>query len=1522
MKKILKRIFYVLVGVFIFLLLLAGFTQTQFFRDRLRAVVLSNLDSLLIAEIELGEFDGNLVTGFSVDHLSLKVGNDYLLVATRFDVRYDLFQIPGNTISIDNFTLVEPAIALVRGRDGLWNFERMIRPTSEDTSAPAPFQWLIFLNKLEIQDGTILLVDSAALGDPDHRHDDPYYVEYHDVTLKQFHLVTSLAITKNEKRAEIKTLSFRSNTPDITLESLAGVFSVRRDGAVVKNMVLKTGRSQLMLNAEMEGVDLFGGVDLEQLKSNPVELSLRSERLDLNELKRFIPELEFLSSTIALDLQAEGEFGELRVKKLNLAVGKTNLTTSGTVYNLHTPGDLYLDVKFTESRLYGPDVQTLLPTFDLPDFTKLGVTTLNLEYLGAPLNFHTKFLLETDAGNVHADASLLVGGPATLKYKGEVHGASVDLAKVLGDPALASNVYATAQIEGEGTSLDDLRTTLKLQIDSSAVAGRRVTLSQFLVEAADRKINVTGFAEAGPMRMVLTGELDERRPLHPAFSFTANISSLNLDDVFLDQNHTSALTMDITAEGTGLSWDNLNADFRIDFSPSRYRDYQITESRFHLLVDQRDPKKKELKLESTVADFSLTGTFDTKYMAGLISFELQNLRGAIGEKFASLDSSIASSVDRDALAALGKELAHAGRQLNAAFSLHLKNLEPISNVTGNRTFNGVGLLTGSINGNYDEVDVHGELKIDDFFYGNADSGLLIQNGAASLTVNTLKPTDPLKDVEIRIAADVERVHVNRSELDSLRLTFTYQQEYSSYAGRAQFNRDTRAILSGFSTIVDDQLVFTLNDFQFAYKNFGWRADGGASAGFGTRGIDIKGLVMRRDTQSVSLVCHIGSGDELAATVSATAIDLDNLKFLIAEEQGGARRKAFAGVGNFTLQARGTLENPEYTASLRARDVSFRGIPFGEIVGDFTYGHEVLGTDLRIKEQTSDAQGRALLTVKGTLPVNFALKGPSGSADRPMNLIIHSDGIPINVLDPLLPTFDQLNGTMRCDLTLVGSPTSPDYRGTFSLDSCSFLFVPNLIAYAFEGKFQPDGSRIKVLDAVVRSKPPDDIRKREGVVHISGDFAFSDFKPSDFNLTVQGKLLVVKETTRASSLSVYGNLFLEIGPRGLHYTGAVDNSRLSGYILIRNSSLIFPPTQETVGEELTNTVPVVVLDDTTQVKTQPTSSLSARYFYTETPSGRNENDRGNGTPKKSFVDGIHYDLDIEAAGGNTEFRMIFNAATNEELVANLVGKFSITEDGRRWIGTLTIERAYYNFVKRFDAEGTIRYSGEFLNPELDITARYEGLRTLPDTSASVRGGKPEKIVVTMKITGTKSAPKLAWSMTIDEVDYYSYRGVTSNDVQTDAVAFILAGTFPLSKSEANEAAANLDLGPAASGALLTGASSLFTNALSEYLRRETGFIQSIEFRYGTEGSGFGDRANIRLSGVAAGGLWRYGGKLFSSGNLGDADVSILYSLGDIFDRSSLKNFMFEFERRVETNKNGDVTDKKETNSARVFYRFSF
>jgi hypothetical protein len=240
----------------------------------------------------------------------------------------------------------------------------------------------------------------------------------------------------------------------------------------------------------------------------------------------------------------------------------------------------------------------------------------------------------------------------------------------------------------------------------------------------------------------------------------------------------------------------------------------------------------------------------------------------------------------------------------------------------------------------------------------------------------------------------------------------------------------------------------------------------------------------------------------------------------------------------------------------------------------------------------------------------------------------------------------------------------------------------------------------------------------------------------------------------------------------------------------------------------------------------------------------------------------------------------------------------------------VVRAYYYFYKQFDAEGTIRYSGDFLNPDLDIKAKYQGTRVLPDT---VGEGKTEEIVVHLHITGTRNEPELEISMTIDDVDYFSYTGPTSSDVQSDAIAFILAGTFPLSRSEANDVAS--DVGGNVGISLVKGASSLLTSELSEFLRRETGFITSVELSHGSRGT------DVRVSGTVFKGLWRIGGRI-QDDPFNNASVSLLYSFGDIFDRPSLRNFMFQLDRKVETGTIGLANDKKEVNSARLFYRFSF
>ena len=1516
-KKFLKILAYVLIGFVVTILLIAGVTQTQIFRDSLRSFALSRFASVLNAEVHLGTITGNLISGFSVDHISLKVGDDYLIDAERLDLRYDLFEIPGKTISIDNFTLVKPRIALLRGRDGVWNFAKMIKPSEPDTSSSGPFAWKVRIKHLKIDDASFALVDSAALARPDHTVDDPYFVEYHKIGLQHLSLETSLTFNENEKRAVISSLSFDSEHPGFALKEFSGDFNVASSGAQIRNMVLKTGGSSLRLDAAMKDFNLFKGIELNQLQKKPVRLSLHAHDIDLNELKRFIPQIDFLGSSISLDLDAGGEFGELDVKELKLATGSSEYHITGGVYNLHTPSKLYLNTKFEHSTVYPPDAQAVLRGIDLPDLRYLGKSILTLTFVGTPLDFKTDVSLQTDAGTVHADAALTIGGTEKLKYKGDIEYHAFDVSGILNSGRLQSKLNGELHVEGRGTTLKNLLASMDLRVDSSEFAGRHIDSLKVHVDGAEQKLTGHGSIEARGMRADLTTTLDERNETTPSFSLDGTFTSLNLADLLNDPATNSDLNFAITSHGTGLTWGSLNGEALLSLLPSRYREYTIDSSEVRLVVNQRNPADKQLELTSKIADLTLSGAFNTEYMKDLIDYEVLNLRRAIGEKFVSLDSTLVSNIDPRELAELERKLSTPHENLDAAFSLRIKNLEPISVATGNRTFNGIGVLSGTMKGNFHDLSLSARLTADDFFYGNADSGILIQNGMATLDVSSLKPHVPLRDIGIRLVADAEKMHINRSEFDSLRVTFKYEQEYSSYTSTARYNHDTHIVIKGFSNIVEDYLVFTLNDFQLGYKDFAWQADGGASIGFGTHGIRVSNLAMHRDSQAVALSGSLVTGTSITGSLSARNINLEDLRYVLAKEELETNREAFKGAATFRISANGTLQNPAYTASLNARDVSFRGVPLGQVNGTFQYGDQLMTTSVDV---TSNRQGTGEnqpdLIVKGTLPLNLALAPSQESGiERPMNLHVQSRGIQMGILDPILPTFNELSGILKCDATIGGSTRHPVYTGNLSIDSCAFLFVPNLISYTFAGHFAFNGDRINVVDATVRSNPLDDQFKRAGLLQLAGDFALKDFKPSDFKLTATGGLLVVRETTRNSSLSVYGNLFIQTGSNGLRYTGDIEQSELKGYVLVKNSSLIFPPTQQVPNEQFSNTVPIRLVNDTVAVApATPASALTTRYFGTDNES----QDQVSGSEfhtSKSFVDGIRYDLTIECAGGNTEIKMIFNSATGEELDANINGKFSITEDGKRWVGALSVERAYYRFIKQFDATGSIKYSGNFLNPELDITATYEGLRTSPDSTSSNR---PEKVVVSMHITGTRLAPKLQWSMMIDDVDYDSYKGPKSSDVQSDAIAFILAGTFPLSKSQANDVAA--DLGPTARSSLVTGASSLITGAVAEFLKKKTTIINYFELRYGTERT-FGEAVDIRIGGSALGGLWRYGGKILSD-PFSNANVSLLYSLGDVLERPTLRNFMFELQRTVETSTIGDATDKKQINSARLFYRFSF
>src|SRR5690349_13509479 len=101
-------------AIVLVLLLVAGFTQTKFFRDRLRAIVASSISTRINGSLHLGTLDGNLITGFSIDSLAVASGDETILSSGRIAVRYEPSGFFTKHLTLSYCIVEQPVIHAVR----------------------------------------------------------------------------------------------------------------------------------------------------------------------------------------------------------------------------------------------------------------------------------------------------------------------------------------------------------------------------------------------------------------------------------------------------------------------------------------------------------------------------------------------------------------------------------------------------------------------------------------------------------------------------------------------------------------------------------------------------------------------------------------------------------------------------------------------------------------------------------------------------------------------------------------------------------------------------------------------------------------------------------------------------------------------------------------------------------------------------------------------------------------------------------------------------------------------------------------------------------------------------------------------------------------------------------------------------------------------------------------------------------------------------------------------------------------
>ncbi|MBI5476604.1 MAG: AsmA family protein [Ignavibacteriales bacterium] len=1509
-KKILKWL-GISIGVFLFLILVAAvFTQTSFFKNRLRVLLVSTISTNINGSLHLGNIDGNFLGGFSIDSVAIDDESGTVISTGKIDCKYHLLSILENKIKITKIAIEKPAINFFRPAEGNWNFGKLIKPKEDTTKSK--LNWTIQIDTVVINNGMISLLDSVSLVAADHWDMPSSYFEYHNFTIRNLKFELSAVIKDNRYESTVRKLSCYSPESDFELKNFKGNFLLSDKKVEAKNVRIETGKSNFGFSASMKDINLFENLDLKDIEHDSTKLEFHSVVFSLAELRSFLPQVNFLDGETITDVIAEGEFGNLNLPVVHLKTLQSEISLSGKIKNLHDPANLFIDVISNNSKINPPDVPLLLPGLPIPEFGNIQPLSVYLTYTGLPTNFRTQIKLESPSNSVTVDGKMNLNiSPPAYDFSYLVK--NIDIGKLFRIENFPTALYSSGNIKGEGFKVEDLSASLQASIDSSVIKGIPVDNAQLDLVGSTRHIEGKLISSFANSKAHIQGTIDFPPKGLSEYDGTIEVSSFNIATITGDSNYHSDLNFKGTISGKGTEIDNLNCDVAVSLLPSSFRNHDLNAEELSFSLDQTDLLNRHLRIESQIADVDVKGDFRLSKNIQDAASQISNLINSI-EKHVSVDSVRAIRIKQNK----NEKINSIGSQMNLTYNVTLKNLEPVSTLLSETPFDANAKVKGTMRSDGRYFSMSSDAEINEFFIGTTKGGILLHHSTFESKLDSLNKNNTLESLTGSFYLSIDSGRLNTKKIKNTRINFDYKNLKSTVNGRSNIDSIIGIQLSGLVSVQPQTFAIDLDSMIVSLGTYSWKNRQDVQLRFNTDGIRVMHAEFLGENERISVKGNITTDEKMNLGISLREFDLSMLGIFSNDPSLRKPGKGFTGILSSGLNLTGTISKPVIQLTATARDITFRKSTFGVLSARMDYENENANVNLSLRK--NPAVKEPDFELSGNLPCNLSFNSVEERfPHKPQHLRLTADKFDISLIDPLLNDFDEMSGKIQCDLILEGTPQQPEYKGTISFNETRFLFNPNNIRYILNSNLEAKNDKIWIKEFSVTNV------KDKGYIGTSdatGYFSLTNFKVDYFDFLVKGQILLMTDGTRKVSPNIYGLLFTETDSSGIILKGNLERPYLSGKLFVREANLTFPPTkdQEIANQNLT--LRYKLIDDTSKIAVTPTKI--SRY-YTATDSFDLELSKSSDSP---ILDRLRYNINVETRGP-TALTMIFTPATGEELYAELDGKASvINEQGTPTVyGEIDVSpRSYYNFFKHFSANGKLKFVGPWNNPEFDIKAAYEGYKqrtqqtgelqpSVPPVAGSSTQTSDQKIIVILKITGTRMEPQLNMSMQIQDkpgenpIDFSSQ--TKGGDVQSNALAFIITGKFrdELTSRDQQEFTS---LG---AGTGTSVASNLLSSILSEVLKREFPFIRRADVSY--RGGSVQEGTSINVTATVGKGSLSIGGTILQ--DIGNTNVSYQLNVGDLLNISSIRNLFIEIQRKVE----GDNPESKIlTNEARIFYRFSF
>jgi hypothetical protein len=1218
---------------------------------------------------------------------------DTVAAAERIAIAYEPFALTQRRIILPTARAEGVRLTLVRGRDSLWNFERIF---PRDTQRGEPPELSIWLRSFHLQDAELTVVDSLSPAGEGIAGQQRWQ-------LRRLNLLASAAIFPHERRVNLAVRSFSATEllSGALVEHLSGSIALSPRELRLEEFRFRTPGAGVRFDIRATSPQPTTPDSL--LQQGQLQLFVRIDSLVPQRLRPWLPSVPPLTADLSGILEGSGTLEDLRLQHLWLHSREGWLRGSFRLRNGRQPERAQLSGTIATAMVPVKWLRSVAAEFP-PELAALGFVRLqDLRISASRDSIAFEGGLRTGIGALQLQAWLHDPMGELPAYRVRLRTTGIALHELL--PPTAQQLQplllrGSWQLEGRGRELS----RLQLRLQGTATGGQ---IGSLPIAQLDASLQLSeGFLTVDSLwlKSVLDedsaevrayGWADLRTPEQPSYRFNAELVHFPLAAVLQDTALPQWLSARFQLSGRGAHPDSLEGFLQAQLSELQYAQWALLPFELAVSISRPSASVRFVQVTGAPATVQLSGQWRPSQLPTL----LEAMSAASQHWLWTQEQHVRATAPPPV------QLRPLPDTASVAFRLEIRDLGWLNRWLAPNELTGSLSLEGTLSARPDSLRLEfSRLLLRDLHLRTPESQVRIGalRGDGLRLGFSARPTVQLRTLGGSLL--LEALSNGKQRLDSLHLAYTLSPDSGWLRLSAQL---LQLRMLWEARLVDEGTAYRLSTpllaLEYAAAGLRWMAPRPFELYISPEGITVDSLLLQRP-EAERLCVHGRTGWERFAGLELSVQGLrlrDLLPVVLADYPEVQNLDGLIDSARVRLQ--GAFAAPEALGSLWLRQLRYEKVPLGTLRMHFATQANTLQGELFLEQQ----QQRLLLSI-GSFPLV-----PEEFERVPVALSLRAERIAATVLSPAAPQLRELRGQLSAELTIQGHlPTGLEFEGWLRSDTLSFVLQRTAIPYRALVRARFLRQQLTIEQLALWNLPED--LPNSGAT-LTGTIGLRQLRPWAFDLRVRiRRLLVLSYASAAVNPMFYGPVLISTGSESLQLWGTWEQPQLSGTLLLLSARLILPEPFLAEAQQ---------------------QWLLAQYHWVAARQFPELPPPAPPASEADFATRLRYDLRVYLVG---EFFLTVDLAPTQQLIAILEAEtpgvplaYVTGPDGKpQLLGRFRLrEGSTYKFYRNFAATGVIAFTtGELDNPELDLEVRYQGVRIL--------GGQRQSYEIRFTIQGSR------------------------------------------------------------------------------------------------------------------------------------------------------------------------------------------